>query len=231
MRYDRVRHVMTEAVQSINVHAPVTELLQRFAHHAIHHLPVVDGSTVCGMVSSADLLKLQHVLPKAVQPGAMLDQRLRINQMMRQPVTSIGPDEPISSAAALMSRHGIHGLPVVDAGNHLVGIVTTTDIMAGLLRRLRELSGDSDDAPVNTAAGPKAQGWSHAVNAAHAAVVAGKDPDGVAAATLYLHHRNALLEALRRDVTRYLKFGQDPQLQTRLLKELDQLEAETAVQL
>ena len=219
---------MTEAVQSVHVHEPVTELLRIFSEHSIHHLPVVDDRGVCGMLSSADLLKLEHFLPQVGPPGALLNNRFRIEQIMRRPVTSIGPDEPISDAVSLMSRHGIHGLPVVDGANRLVGIVTTTDIMAGLLQRLREVSGDPADSGVGQTVEPKTAGWTHAVNAAHAAVAAGKDPDGVAAATLHLYHRNALLEDLRKDITRYLKFGEDPQLQARLLRELDQLDAGSA---
>lgn len=227
LRYDRVRHVMTEAVQSIDVHEPVTELLRLLADHAIRHLPVTDGEHLCGMVSSADLLKLEHFMPRSGQPGALLNERLRIDQMMRSPVTSIDPDAPIGDAVGLMSRHGIHALPVIGADQRLMGIVTTTDIMAGLLRRLRQLSGDADETPASAGVTSSVQSWSHAVNAAHAAIAAGRDPDGVAAATLSLHHRNALLEALRRDVTRYLKFAQDPQLHTRLLQDLDALDAET----
>jgi len=216
---------MTEAVKFVHVHEPVTELLRLFSAHPIHHLPVVDERGVCGMLSSADLLKLEHFLPKAGHSGAVLNQRFKIEQIMRRPVTSIGPDEPISDAVSLMSRHAIHGLPVVDRANRLLGLVTTTDIMAGLLRRLRELSGDTASPDTRPTVGSGEPGWSNAINAARTAVAAGRDPDGIAAATLQLHHRNALLEALRRDVTRYLKFGEDSQLQARLLKELDQLDA------
>ena len=54
---ERVRHIMTGAVLSIDVHQPITEVLRLFATHTLHHLPVVDELELKGMLSSADLLR------------------------------------------------------------------------------------------------------------------------------------------------------------------------------
>ena len=218
---DRVRHVMTEAVLSIHVDATVTELLRMVSEYPVHHLPVVDEGGVCGMLSSADLLKLEHFLPKPGQSGSLLNERFHIPMLMRQPVVSVGPDDLISDAAALMSRHAIHALPVINADRHLVGIVTTTDIMAGLLARLRE--GSAVTASKQTA-DPGLGDRIRAIAAATAAVADGTARDGVGALVLYLVRRSALLEGLRKDVSRYLKFGQDAQLHSKLLKDLDSLD-------
>ena len=48
-------------------------------------------------------------------------------RMTKNPKT-VGPDEPLSSAADLMRRFGINHLPVVEEGNRLVGILSDTDI-------------------------------------------------------------------------------------------------------
>jgi CBS domain-containing protein len=48
--------------------------------------------------------------------------------MTRQVVT-VGPDTPLIEAAKLMLKHRIGGLPVVDAGKTLVGIVTEGDFL------------------------------------------------------------------------------------------------------
>jgi len=47
--------------------------------------------------------------------------------MVLNPV-KIGPDRPVSEARALMRRFHISGVPVVDAEDHLVGIVTNRDL-------------------------------------------------------------------------------------------------------
>jgi predicted transcriptional regulator len=37
----RIRHIMTQAVLSVSVSEPVTEVLRLFANYPVHHLPVV----------------------------------------------------------------------------------------------------------------------------------------------------------------------------------------------
>ena len=48
---------------------------------------------------------------------------------MSSPVVTIGPDRPICEAARLMLDHRVSGLPVVDAGGRLVGIVSERDLL------------------------------------------------------------------------------------------------------
>lgn len=48
--------------------------------------------------------------------------------MTVDPVT-IGVEESVEAAERLMATYGIRGLPVVDAGGHLVGVVSQTDLM------------------------------------------------------------------------------------------------------
>src|SRR5437763_16948057 len=47
--------------------------------------------------------------------------------MIVDPVT-IRPDRPVSEALAVMQRYKISGVPVVDEGGHLVGIITNRDL-------------------------------------------------------------------------------------------------------
>jgi len=51
--------------------------------------------------------------------------------MSRDPVT-VDPDADLSHAQELMSKHQFHQLPVVDAHNFLIGIVTDRDIRSAL---------------------------------------------------------------------------------------------------
>ncbi|RJF91400.1 IMP dehydrogenase [Sphingomonas cavernae] len=47
--------------------------------------------------------------------------------MVVNPIT-IAPDRPLAEAQALMARHRISGIPVVEAGGRLVGILTNRDV-------------------------------------------------------------------------------------------------------
>lgn len=222
MQQECIRRIMSEAVLSIGVHEPVTEALRLFADYPLHHLPVVDESGLIGMLSSADMLKLEHFMPKSASPAAaaLLNDRFRIDTMMRRPVISARPDDTIAAAAASMASNGIHALPVVNADNHLVGIVTTTDIVGALLHGIRLKPGPEQAASRQ----PTELEMRRGIEAAESATLNGTDANGIAALMLYLHERNALLEELRQDVTRYLRGGQDEQLHMRLLREIDRLD-------
>jgi CBS domain-containing protein len=219
---ERVRHIMTGSVLSIGVHQPITEVLRLFATHALHHLPVVDGLELKGMLSSADLLNLEHFLPKTgdLASAALLNDRFKIAAMMRRPVVAAKLDDTIADAAASMARHGIHALAVVDENSHLVGIITTTDIMQALLHGMgRKRSSEPHEGTPQ----PNELEMRRAVEAAESATQNGTDIDGIAATMLQLRDRNALLEELRHDVARYLHAGQDEHMHTRIVRGLERL--------
>jgi signal-transduction protein with cAMP-binding, CBS, and nucleotidyltransferase domain len=86
MRPDEpVARIMTEAVVAIEVDRPVSEALDCFLHYEIHHLPVVRQGRLVGMLSSADVKKLELIAPQpAAERARFLDERLTIAQLMRQ---------------------------------------------------------------------------------------------------------------------------------------------------
>jgi CBS-domain-containing membrane protein len=219
---ERVGQIMTGVVLSVDVHRPITEVLRLFASHTLHHLPVVDGLELKGMLSSADLLKLQHSAPNSgsMASAAMLNDRFKIATIMSRPVVVARLDDTISDAAASMASHGIHALAVVDENSHLVGIITTTDIMQALLHGMARKRGGE---PYQRSHTPSELEMRRAVEAAESATQNGTDTDGIAATMLQLRARNALLEELRLDVARYLHAGQDERMHTRLVRRLERL--------
>jgi len=53
----------------------------------------------------------------------------RVGDIMTTIVISVQPETPVSEIARLMSQHDISGLPVVDAANRVVGVVTELDMI------------------------------------------------------------------------------------------------------
>ncbi len=62
---------------------------------------------------------------------------MKAYQLMTREVISVLPDTPIREIMALFDRYHIHNLPVVDAGAHVIGVVShfylaaCTNILAG----------------------------------------------------------------------------------------------------
>jgi hypothetical protein len=119
----------------------------------------------------------------------------------------------------------VHALAVVDGGDRLLGIVTTTDILQAALR---------SDAPARIAVAPVASSDDSSVPAmrpeqleralatASAAVSSAADPDLVHVALLFVHARMVRLERVRQLAARYLQAGQDIQLHAALKKALEE---------
>jgi CBS domain-containing protein len=215
----RVGRVMTEEVLSIDVEESAGAVLRLFAGYPLHHLPVLNGQKVVGMLSSADVMKLEAFLPKSGVPAdEYLDRRISIRSLLRAPVITIGPQQTLIEAARLMASHGFHALPVVDAQEHLLGIITTTDIMHAALQV-------SATAPATAPATATTGGdealrdirvsgaeFDRAIVAAKSAVGSGQDPQGVALVLLYLRQRLGVLERVLRTADRYFSCGQDQSL-------------------
>jgi CBS domain-containing protein len=54
---------------------------------------------------------------------------MKAAEVMSSAVISIAPDASILEAVRLMLQHRISGLPVVDAGGNLVGVVSEGDFL------------------------------------------------------------------------------------------------------
>jgi CBS domain-containing protein len=68
---------------------------------------------------------------------------MKAGDVMMHEIITIRPDAPVLEAMQLMLRHDISGVPVVDDGGNLVGIVTESDFLrpadAGVVLKRRRL--------------------------------------------------------------------------------------------
>ncbi|MGR4871808.1 CBS domain-containing protein [Variovorax sp. LARHSF232] len=145
------RDVMTSPVITIAPRTPVREVTELLLDRHISGVPVVEGEDVLGIVSEADLLHL-HEADGAVESSRNWWGRLlrpsasplhyvrshgtRAADVMTREVISVNDDAPLGVIAEVLSRRHIHRVPVLH-GNHLVGIVTGSDMMEALLRLTR----------------------------------------------------------------------------------------------
>ena len=232
MRPDEpISRIMTEAVVAIEVDRPVSEVLDCFLQYPIHHLPVVRHGKLVGMLSSADVMKLEFFAPKStVDRAAYLDERLTIAQLMQKPVMSLEPSASVAAAAEQMIDAGVHAVPVVDDGDHVIGIVTTSDVIRSLLHgpprkgelpvspAARPLPADDEHEQVVYRRKPTDQEYATAMHTAQVLHVEARDPRFLGKAMLYLDQRRGLLEKVLELADRFLRTGQDEHTHALLLK-------------
>ncbi len=224
-----VSRIMTETVVVIELDRPVSEALDCFSQYPIHHLPVVRLGQVVGMLSSADVMKLEHFVPKAADWAKFLDERMSIEQLMHTPVISLPPHASVAEAAERMAEAGVHAVPVVDNADRVIGIVTTSDVIRGLLHGPpREGSAAQPRGAPAPSAGDVEQVHYHqrptpeerttAMSTAETLHVEARDRRFLGKTMLYLEQRNAYLEQVYELSDRFLRSGQDVHVHALLLK-------------
>jgi CBS domain-containing protein len=55
---------------------------------------------------------------------------MRTGDVMSSPVVSVPPDASLKDVAAILVEHGINAVPVVDASDRLIGIVSEADLLS-----------------------------------------------------------------------------------------------------
>ncbi len=110
---------------------PVSALRSIFESDAIHHIPVVSGDEIIGIVSSTDFMRIsfgEFGNQDAKGLDAILDHTYKMHDVMHKSPVTIPKTATIREAAKSLGSHSFHALPVVD-GKKLVGLVTSTDLI------------------------------------------------------------------------------------------------------
>jgi len=97
----------------------------------VRHLPVVDDDHLVGLVSNRDLLAAS--LTRALEFDRLAHRafmrNIAVSEIMSRDVITVGPSASLWEAAALLVKHRIGCLPVVEEGDVLVGLLTETDLL------------------------------------------------------------------------------------------------------
>lgn len=142
-----ISEVMTARPVTIGHQQTLGEALDLMEHIGCRHLPVISRDKhLVGIISDRDCrlaLNSPHILRESWQDEAILDHTIVAAIMTPAPII-VEPDSPASEAARLMLTHHISALPVM-RGETLVGIVTTSDLLAAFMsleKKLKQLNGN-----------------------------------------------------------------------------------------
>ena len=130
-----VERIMSKDPICVRRDQKISDVWRILSQGRIHHLPVVDEGRLVGIISTLDIAKL-GICPLEdgdILTRQFLDGRLSVEQLMQHKVISISDRASVRDAARMLSVGGFHALPVVTEQQNLVGIVTSTDLIAFLL--------------------------------------------------------------------------------------------------
>ncbi|MBK6700184.1 MAG: CBS domain-containing protein [Saprospiraceae bacterium] len=111
---------MTRELITVNQDDSLQKVKDILINNRIHHVPVVDGKKLVGLVTTYDLFKLN--VEHKDYPNT------RVGNVMTKRIATIESNFHIGTAAEVFMAHLFHAIPVVDNGE-LVGIVTSFDIL------------------------------------------------------------------------------------------------------
>ena len=139
MERTRVRDIMSSPAITVSPDTALPAANALMKEKEIRHLPVLEKGRLVGIVSRGDLREA------SISASINADQyelhfllnKLTVGKLMTRKVRTVAPDALVVDAADLMTEHKIAGLPVVDADGAVVGIVTESDLLKMLVRRLR----------------------------------------------------------------------------------------------
>ncbi len=121
---ERLASLMRRPVATTHPDRTGEEAWKEMQGRGIHHLVVVRGSQVIGILSDRDL---------GGPRGAAVRSGRRVADLMSSRVVKADPGMTVRQAASLCRSLGISCLPVVEE-SRLVGIVTVTDFLDALIR-------------------------------------------------------------------------------------------------
>lgn len=124
---------MSTGLKTAGPDDPVAVLDEIFKKYRIHHVPVIEEEgAVIGIVSKSDFLYLLRGFTVHESDRFREEAKLRafkVKEIMVKQVETIEDTEPIKKAVEILAQNRFRCLPVVNAGQKIVGIVTTHDII------------------------------------------------------------------------------------------------------
>jgi acetoin utilization protein AcuB len=115
---------MTRDPVTIGPREMLSEAQEKMHRGGFRRLPVVDDKgKLIGIIAESDLRAHAGYLPSTHVDAAMTE----------TPIT-IGPDQPIETAAEVILQKKIGGLPVLGDDGRVIGMITTSDLLQGLFR-------------------------------------------------------------------------------------------------
>ena len=115
-----VSSVMTTDLITVSPDESLDRVKEIFNTTRIHHIPVVEGDSIIGLVTTWDMWKLNKPFEEYSS--------IYVKDVMTTKVATLEPKSKIGTAAEVFLENLFHALPIVDSGK-LVGIITTFDVL------------------------------------------------------------------------------------------------------
>ena len=131
---------MTRAVKTVTRDVTMRELTTLFSVSDFNSYPVEEDGCMIGIISKFDLLANFVFTPMHMVPRYHDLMNRTVGDVMTPDFIYVGTDTKLTRVLQLMVDHRLRSIPVIEANQRLVGIVSRQDL-------IRTLQGNDDDTP------------------------------------------------------------------------------------
>ncbi|MCC6459039.1 MAG: CBS domain-containing protein [Saprospiraceae bacterium] len=143
-----ISRIMTRKPEVVKPSDTMEEVRQIFEKRGFHHIPVVSDSKLVGLVSYTDYLSLIRDVfdnPQDERTNEKVLHALKVEEVMTKHLLCLNHMDTVETALRIFKANQFHSLPVVDDRQHLVGIITTYDLMKVLEKVFMEYADAVED--------------------------------------------------------------------------------------
>ncbi len=132
-----VKDFMTADPITVSPQASVPETLEIMRQNGLKRLPVIEKDRLVGLITEADLMKALPSPATSLSKHEIhyLTAKVLVKDTMSRDIITAKPDDTVEAAVMVMREHDIGCLPVME-GDHLVGIITESNVFAALTELL-----------------------------------------------------------------------------------------------
>ena len=118
----KISQVMTKDLITVLIDSTVEEVVNKMVDYDVECLPVIDAEKVLhGLVTFRDIvMKVVYPLTKTRES--------KVEKIMSKSLVTCNPNSTVLDVVKIMKNRHLRRIPVVDAKNKLVGLVTDFDL-------------------------------------------------------------------------------------------------------
>jgi len=130
-----VKNWMSKNVISIDLEDSMSNAVSVIKEHKVRMLPVTKQGKLVGVVSDSDLKRASasDATTLDVHELLFLLSKIKIKDIMTKNPVTVPPDHTVEETAEILMKKKISGVPVVDKGGEIVGIITRDDLFRVLI--------------------------------------------------------------------------------------------------
>ena len=130
-----IQNWMSRPVMTIDSGASMPMARDLLKKHNIHCLPVMKKNKLAGILTDSDLKRASasDATSLDVYELAYLLQKIKVEQIMTPNPVTIALDHTLAEAADIFLKNNVSALPVMKGTDHMVGIITPSDISRAFL--------------------------------------------------------------------------------------------------